>query len=479
MHHEVKQDSDVHSTVNAHYDAIVIGAGYPGLIAGAILSRNGLKTVVLDELDQIGERFGNTFMNGYWLDWGHRDAREIYSDNYLVMTRPNEFGKKAAEAAGAQISLVGPILPTVKVHRTNGKIVAFTGDEQSFVEFCTGVLDLPPEKVKSFAGLMGALGQEDEQKYMNLTMGEWLAGKADSDVHNAFARVAQIHYARPVEGNSVGRWIHSIKNPVDIYKVNDPEVGGLQGVHEAYARVIRKHGGEISLGLQPVEITLKNGKVAGVVARDKSQTVREYHAPVVVFTLPFWEVFEVVDEGLFPAGVVENAKLVKKWYTRGDMAGLNIGVSRLPTIRATGKTEDYMGWNQFTEHLADGWYVPTLSSAKQAPPGKHMINILAGTHDTFGSWEKVKARLHAVKDYMNRYYSDLEAITEWENYQWLRIWGTSAYWGPVTKGPLQVPGLDGLFFAGATVEAAGQFEDIEANSALQVTKLILQRCIRR
>ncbi|MDD5094645.1 MAG: hypothetical protein PHV74_09735 [Dehalococcoidia bacterium] len=244
---------------------------------------------------------------------------------------------------------------------------------------------------------------------------------------------------------------------------------------EAYARVIRKHGGEIAFGLQLVEISVKNGKVTGLVARDKAQIVQEFHAPVVVFSHPFWEVFNVIEEKHFPPDVVQNAKVVKEWYTRGDLVSLNIGVSRVPAVRSTGQPEDYIGWNQFTKDLPDGWYIPTLSSEKQAPSGKHMVNILAATHDKFDSWEEAKARLHAVKDHLHRYYSDLDEITEWTNYQWCKIWATSNYWGTVPRSPLQIDGLDGLFFAGSTAEVAGQFQDVEDNSALQVAELILQR----
>ncbi|MFA4835159.1 MAG: FAD-dependent oxidoreductase [Dehalococcoidia bacterium] len=475
MKSEMKSAHGVLSSGIATYDAIVVGAGYPGLITAAILSRNGLKTVVVDELDQIGGRFGNSQYNGYWLDWGHRDAKDCFSDNFLVITQPGQYGKKAIEAAGAEIALVGPITPNVRVHLRSGKIVSFSGEKDSLIEFAKEVLDLPGDKVESFLTLMGTLAQGDEEKFMAATMGDWLRGKADADVHNAFSRIAEVHFAQPVEENSVGRWMHSAKSAINTYKINDPEIGGLQGLLEAYARVVRKHGGEIKLGLQTVEISVKDKRVTGIVTRDKTNTVQEFHAPEVVFSLPFWEVLGVVDKSRFTPDVIENAQKVKAYYSRGDLLGLNIGVSRVPTVRATGQPEDYIGWNQFTKEIPDGWYIPTLSSEKQSPPGKHLVNILTSTPGTYASFEEAKGRLLTVHNYIRQYYSDLDEITEWASYQWYKIWATSNYWGTARRSPLKLDGLDGLYFAGSTTEVAGMFQDVEANSALQVAELILQR----
>ena len=206
--------------------------------------------------------------------------------------------------------------------------------------------------------------------------------------------------------------------------------------------------------------------------RDKINIVQEFQAPIIVFGDPVWEVFKVLNERHFPREVVENAKKLETGY-RGDFWVKNIGVSRLPTIRSTGKKDQFIGYNQVLFDRTTGWSIPSLSSKKAAPPGKHVL-CLNGTTRVPGSFKSAKGDAEAVHAYMRKYYSDLDEVTEWENYQWPKVWGTSNCWVPVLRSPLHVPEIDGLYFVGDTVEVDGMFNDIAANSALQATQLILQ-----
>src|SRR6185369_14408638 len=42
------------SGMKTHYDAIVVGAGHNGLVAGGYLAKNGLSTIVFERSDRIG-----------------------------------------------------------------------------------------------------------------------------------------------------------------------------------------------------------------------------------------------------------------------------------------------------------------------------------------------------------------------------------------------------------------------------------------
>lgn len=59
-----------------YYDAIVIGAGFTGLVAARDLSKNGLSVLLVEARDRIGGRtwtanaFGEEFeMGGTWIHW--------------------------------------------------------------------------------------------------------------------------------------------------------------------------------------------------------------------------------------------------------------------------------------------------------------------------------------------------------------------------------------------------------------------------
>ena len=58
-------------------DVAVAGAGLSGLVAGAILARNGRRVIVVDRPGLVGGRGGSTPHRGYWLDGGHRDGTDV------------------------------------------------------------------------------------------------------------------------------------------------------------------------------------------------------------------------------------------------------------------------------------------------------------------------------------------------------------------------------------------------------------------
>ena len=472
------------STWITHYDAVVVGAGYGGLITGAILAKNGLKTVVVDDIDYIGGRCGSSFYHGYWLDWGNRGGND-FGDNYVCHGESAQYGKKAAEAAGAEITWAGPTKPDAVMHgMSDGTTYLVNTGEADINLFCTNSLHLSPDQIDRFLPLLGKVLSEDPHKLMTVTFKEYLPTLVeDEGLRKAFLEWAAISMSFPTEETSVGRFIMCMQNRTLVYKADDPEVGGTQGFMEAYARAIRKYGGEIKLGLETMDIPVEGNRVNGIVVRDKAMMVQEFRAPVVVFTYPLWEVLKVLDESYFPPQIVENAKRLERGH-RGDLMCLNIGLSQLPTIRATGQADTNNCFNQFYDvEGVFGFSIPTLLSKKQAPPGKHLLSIICATggpgsgsgYEPFKSFKDGKARLDRIHEYLRKYYSDLDKITEWIGYQWPKVMATAQNFTAVHRSPLQVKGLDGLYFAGSTVEVDGTFEDVEANSALQATSLILQR----
>ena len=135
-------------------DVIIVGAGYGGIITGAILSRKGLKTVVVEATDQAGGRLGSVPYEGYWVDFGHRDARD-FGDDYMIMTQKQQYGKKAAEAAGAEIAWVGPIEPLVRMHRmVDDKVVDWVSTAEGSLDFVTGALDLSADQAAKFLSIL-------------------------------------------------------------------------------------------------------------------------------------------------------------------------------------------------------------------------------------------------------------------------------------------------------------------------------------
>jgi phytoene dehydrogenase-like protein len=467
-----------------NYDVIVVGAGYGGLICGAILAKNSLKTLIIDKLNTVGGKGGSLEYQGYWLDWGHRDGHDT-GDTFMVMTAPAFYGKKAAEAAGADIKLVGPINPSLKVHfLPEGKVLSMSMEAEHMPAFVGGALEVPSDLIPKFLKIMAGLFGEDPQKWMAVTFKEWLSDIEEAPIRQGFMQMASIMFSLPPEETSVGRFIQFLRTPGYSFRANDPEVGGMQGFMEPYARVIRNLGGEFRMGVEILEILIADNRVKGIVVADASCAIQEFHAPLVICNLPIWDVFRLINEDYFPKEVVENAKRLDRY--NGDMMTLNAGLSRLPTIRADNKPEDFAGWNRILRGperaYGSGWVIPTLTSEKQAPKGKHLFHAAWGTggpgcvgNEPFRSFSEAKAKVDTVLEYAYQYYKDLEDVIEWVTYNWHKAPTAVGYsWKNVQRAPLKAPTIEGLYFVGSSVEVDGFFQDIDAHSALEATELILK-----
>jgi phytoene dehydrogenase-like protein len=266
---------------------------------------------------------------------------------------------------------------------------------------------------------------------------------------------------------------------------DDAQVGGMQGLMEPWARAIRGYGGEIALGWKPVEIVVDDGRVQGAVAVDRTNLVREVHAPVAISTYPVWENFELIDARRLPPAFVAAAEALKGY--RADLIGWQAGLRHVPTIRATGKPDDHAGWNRFllgdagARRYAGGYHLPSLTSRHAAPPGRHLLSwVMARFFDggtTSGPpWTAARAHLDLAIAYLRRYYADLDDCLEWSAYQYVAAPQSMSWsWAPVKRHALTVAGMDGLLLAAATLEAPAGIVDISAYAGRAAAHAVLGR----
>src|SRR2546425_12955236 len=83
-------------------DVVIVGSALAGLVAGAILTRQGKRIVILEQTDTVGGRGGAVRRpDGYWIDFGHRDGHDV-GDCQLAW----HYGAEAAREAGAVVKLL-------------------------------------------------------------------------------------------------------------------------------------------------------------------------------------------------------------------------------------------------------------------------------------------------------------------------------------------------------------------------------------
>jgi len=469
-----------------NYDVVIVGGGYGALICGAILAKNGIKPLVVERTDTLGGTQAAVEIpkhEGYFTQMGHRDKHDA-GDVYNVMGFGVRYAFEASKRAGADINymIVRPLFLGHKV--PEGRITPIDMDPKELGSIARNYLQLPPESVPRFLEALERLSKEDAKKLMPVTIGEWLSANVkDELVRDAFYHITIACYFWPPDKMSAGRWAEMVKSFYELALPIDPEVPGLSGIIEPYARVIRKNGGEIGLNLKTIEVVVEDYEVKGIVVQDVSACTWEIKAPVVVCQLNIWDALDIIDENLLPKGLVENARELSKH--QGDVMTYNAGLSRIPTRRVDNKVVDKSPvWNRLQRgpgwEYGGGWFFPSLYSEKTAPKGKHLLCAEFGTNGQgpFKSFKEAKEGLDSLLGYMREYYKDLDEVTEWSEY-FLNKAPTIADWifTGIPLAPMKCPTINGLYFVGQTVEVPGGFiglHDIDAKSAMDVAEMILK-----
>ena len=367
-----------------------------------------------------------------------------------------------------------------------GQIILYDdSDPQTMLLFGTQLLGLPQDLMPRFQEEMGRIAALDPEEHRGLTFDEYLPSIPEPEVRSALSTLATVQFSVPAGETSVGRFAGFIAAGASSWRVNDSEVGGMQGVMEPYARAIRKHGGEILLGRQCLEVIVEQGAVRGAVIADEHGIATELRAPEAICNHLCWQVFDLIDESLFPADFASNARALEQYA--GDTGCLNVGLSRLPTRSTDGRTEDLPAWNRVVvgpeKDYMSGWFIPSLIEERTAPEGKHLLHIAWGTsgpaspvHRPFRCFAEVKSKVDRVFAYAKAFYTDLEDCIEWANYKWCKAPTTAGfYWKRIPRAPVEAPGIDGLYFVSNSAEVEGMYQDIEAHAALVATERILER----
>ena len=466
-------------------DVAIVGADLAGLVAGAILTKHGRRVVVLEHADTVGGRSGAVQTpEGYWIDFGHRDAHGVGDCQF-----PWHHGAEAAREAGVEIAS-HPITRVLRVHRLPDGPVLDGGDWSAggFLAMARDFFECPDDGLDELrevlARLAGAPPAEVDAA-LPVRLGAWV----EANVHHAGVRralllmAAVIFHPRPAEA-SAGRLMQFFQSPKGLPHIaDDAQVGGMQGLMEPWARALRERGGEILLGWKPVEIVVDQGRVCGVVAVDRSNLVYEVRAPAVISTYPVWENFALIDARRFPSDFVAAARELERY--RADLIGWHAGLRRLPVVRSSGKPDDHPGWNRFLlgpageRRYAGGYHIPSLTSGRAAPPGKHLLSwVMARFFDggtTSGPpWTAARAHLDLAIDYLRRFYADFDDCVEWSAYHYVAAPQSMSWsWAPVCRHGLTVPGIDGLLLASATLEAPAGIVDISAYAGRAAAHAVL------
>lgn len=345
------------------YDAIVVGGGHNGLVSAAYLARSGAKTLVLESRATLG---GAATTESPWEDAPHLRVTRL---SYVVsLMPPTIVGDLGLERHGYKVHPMGPYY---QAFPEGGSLTIFEDDpartHEQIAKFSKKDADAWPkwnEWLEGIAEVMGPLltqvppniGSHKPSDLIDLAKLAWsqkgittrmtadvtrLLTMSIADLLDDWFESPQVKGALAVNG-VIGTWAgpyepgtayvmahHSIGDVGDgqLGSWGYPE-GGMGGVSEAIARSARSFGAEIRTSAGVSSLTVRGGKVEGVVL----QNGEEITAPLVVTTLhPRTAFLDQIPRHELPDDFVRD---IEHWKTRSGVVKINLALGELPNFTA-------------------------------------------------------------------------------------------------------------------------------------------------
>lgn len=262
------------------YDVIIIGAGFGGLTAGAMLAKAGKKILVVDKSHNPGGKGQTVEKQGYRYEmWPvlslpaddsrfHELLREIDVDDDDLLMIPdgeNAIELKYCNAAGEWKSYIGPAKQVEDP-------LALDRMEDTF-----GVSGEGMEAMMNMMTAMFSMTDEELDEGDELGMLPWMRsfGVPDSVVAYMGAIMGLVFVA-PIDLIPISEGIRTFRQ-LFVGGGGRYHKGGYGKVAELTADYIEDHGGTYLRSTRVDRILAKDGRVSGV-----ATSAGEFHAPVVI-----------------------------------------------------------------------------------------------------------------------------------------------------------------------------------------------------
>ncbi|HVC24784.1 MAG TPA: NAD(P)/FAD-dependent oxidoreductase [Acidimicrobiales bacterium] len=444
--------------MGSRYDAIVVGGGHNGLIAGAYLARSGASTLVLEARHKTG---GAATTESPWPEVPELKVTRL---SYVMsLLPPTVIRELDLERHGYKIFPMGPYY---QAFPEGGSIKIYADDARrnydEIKKWSSKDADAMPRWDAWLSGLADVLGPllltvppkigsrrpgdlldtlrlawrhrgldvrtlSDVTRLMTMSIADLLDDWFESSqVKGAMAVNGVIGtWAGPCEpGTAYVMAHHSIGDIGDGHLGNwGFQEGGMGGVSDAIERAARAHGAEIRLGARVTKLLVHSGRVTGAVLESGEEVL----APLVVTSLhPRTAFLEHVGAAELPPDFVTD---IERWKTRSGVVKINLALSELPDFLAdpgTNQQEHHTGSVEMAPSIeymerafqdaregraalrpfSDG-VIPTTFDKTLCPEGVHIMSLFTQWVPETWSEEPHQEELEAYADRMVDCYDEI------------------------------------------------------------------------
>jgi phytoene dehydrogenase-like protein len=426
------------------YDAVIIGGGFAGLSAAALLAQQKSRVLLLERSARLGGRAAYVERDGFVWQYGQHSHR-LAQDGIAA---------RVFDQLGDPIDFIDTRGTTAYLY--------FDGRLYPRPEGVAGFLFTPlmPFAARlDFLRFYGRLLKEDADAWHDRTLLDFYRERGQNPHVEHFLgflgfTVMVADPARVSAGEVIQFLQRAAKAPV---KQGEPR-GGSKQIIDRLEAAIRRHGGEIHAPEQVEAIQVEQGTAVGVKTNHGS-----YRAKNVVFAAPLSGLLKIAPPKLFAPTFVEYASNIR------PSRGVSIDfVFDEPVTDITGGIlgVDMPLWVKFQSHID-----PTI-----APPGK-CVNTWAmllppDAPATLEQADATEARIHRIMEDIipgctRKIVRRRRLILPVVNANMLVPKQSYPH-----RPPIACPDVKRLYFIGDTVQSEGCSGDIAFSSALRLAELI-------
>ncbi|MBU4173725.1 MAG: NAD(P)/FAD-dependent oxidoreductase [Actinobacteria bacterium] len=409
-------------------DVIVIGAGYGGLTAAAILAHNGVEVEVLEATGHLGGRASYYRKGGFLVDYGMHG---------------NRYGQKGAAAKA--LKRIGYKIDFIPM----GEPLVYR--DSSFMPFPTGVY--PFMKSEYLSGMdkaaiisdMVRLSFARTFKKADIPLEEVTHNTDRAEVGSLFKLLSGLGLISPdISVTSTVAFVTFLRKAMRTRETISYPRHGTSQLIEALSQAI-KQSGKITTGSRVKSLNITSGKVTGVRLKEE-----ELHSKAVIFAVPLQAFPGMVGDGL-PDEFLERCSSII------PTAGISLDLclsDKVSDIDGPVINPDPVFFGQFTSNM----------DPDTAPEGKQLTAWFRPLPvDMMNDQRFVKSEQEKLKDVIGGMFPGIIDKIEWERVLKLKMVdgfeprvGQTAKCRPGTR----VLGVENLFLAGDVVSAPGSGGDV-------------------
>ncbi len=448
------------------FDTIIIGGGAAGTACAALLSKWGLKILLIEKRANLGGRASTLALpNGFNIDSG------VHGIPYYDLGALPEIESEL----GIDLELID----------YNPLLAFYDVEEEILVE----VPDFSNKGLREVDRIWGKGKFLKVLEYLHQATNED-ANKLDqtsvSDFFGRFSGYLQFQQLiTAVNGmititpelGSAGEFVRSFSKLFSSKRpITYPKTGGIQSLSEVMAEICREHSGAILNSMKVTKILVENGKVIGVQTESKDENNQKFEQKFktrsILVTIPLQFLFEIISDEYFTSEFRNKIDSLRDKQSCAQGIGFMFQEKLLKDFPWNPKC-----WGAIVfQPLRKPRYlsVPSALIEGLTPPGKHYL--FYGVVSTPDEVKDKKATKALIKDLIIEINNLLPNLKEFKEFHFSgsseMVLGTAKRVGMTGDfKPRNISkDVEGLFFAGDTAEGDGPGLECTYDSALKCSK---------